>query len=439
MADDVRQNYDVAAALADAEARFAEANPKSGAAYAAACAGLPGGNTRTVLFYPPFPLMLSRGDDCRLTDLDGHEYVDFQVEQTAGIYGHSEPKILNAIRDALDEGITLGGPTVREARLADLMQARFPAVELARFTNSGTEANLLALATARAVTGREKLIGFRGSYHGSVVSFGPYGSMLNVPFPWNFCRYNDVEGARAEIRRLGDDLAGVIVEPMTGSGGCIAATPEFVAMLREETERVGALLLFDEVMTSRLSPGGLHGLWNVKPDLVSFGKYLGGGLTFGAFGGARRIMERFDPRRPDALSHAGTFNNNVLTLSAAIAGLEQVFTVEAAERLNADGDALRKRLGDVLRSHEIAGQVTGIGSMMMVHLTDEELSSPEDSAKVSATLRGLLHLALIERGFYVARRNMIVLSMPMGAAEFDGLVDAFDDAIRHYKDVLPRA
>ncbi|MEQ9125245.1 MAG: aminotransferase class III-fold pyridoxal phosphate-dependent enzyme [Alphaproteobacteria bacterium] len=106
---------------------------------------------------------------------------------------------------------------------------------------------------------------------------------------------------------------------MTGSGGCIPATPEFVAMLREETEKAGALLIFDEVMTSRLSPGGLHGLWGVKPDLVSFGKYLGGGLTFGAFGGDRRIMERFDPRRPDALSPAGTFNNNVLTLSAAIA------------------------------------------------------------------------------------------------------------------------
>lgn len=439
MADDVRQNYDAAAALADAQTRFADANPKSGEAYAAACRGLPGGNTRTVLFYPPYPLMLTRGEGCRLTDLDGHEYVDFQVEQTAGIYGHSEPRILDAIRSALSDGITLGGPTVREARLADLFTARFPAVDLVRFTNSGTEANLLALSSARAFTGRQKLIGFKGSYHGSVVSFGPYGDKLNVPFPWTFCRYNDLEGTRKQIRAMADELAAVIIEPMTGSGGCIPATPEFVAMLREETEKAGALLIFDEVMTSRLSPGGLHGLWGVKPDLVSFGKYLGGGLTFGAFGGDRRIMERFDPRRPDALSHAGTFNNNVLTLSAAIAGLENVFTAEAAERLNADGDRLRARLQGVLDAEGVVGKVTGVGSMMMLHLTGEPLTGPEDTNAVPTDLRSLIHLALIERGYYVARRNMIVLSLPMGEAEFDGLVGAFEDSIRQYRDVMPRA
>ena len=439
MPDDVRQNYDVAAALAEAESRFAAANPKSGAAYAEACVSMPGGNTRTVLFYPPYPLMLARGEGCRLYDIDGHEYVDFQVEQTAGIYGHSEPIILNAIRDALSEGITLGGPTEREARLANLFQQRFPAIDLVRFTNSGTEANLLALSTARVVTGREKLIGFRGSYHGSVASFGAYGNSLNVPFPWTFCRYNDIDGVRATIREMASELAAVILEPMTGSGGCIPASPEFIAMLREETEKAGSYLIFDEVMTSRLSPGGLHGAWDVKPDLVTFGKYLGGGLTFGAFGGRADIMERFDPRRPDALAHAGTFNNNVLTLSAAIAGLEQVYTPDVAARLNASGDKLRQRLGGVLTDHGIAGQVTGIGSMMMIHLTSETLTGPEDSAKVSGDLRGLIHLAMIERGYYMARRNMIVLSLPMTDKETDGLVAAFEDAVVQYKDVLPQA
>ena len=438
MPEDVRQNYDADAALADAEARFADANPKSGEAYAAACKGMPGGNTRTVLFYPPYPVMLAKGEGCRLIDIDGHEYVDFQVEQTAGIYGHSEPRILNAVRAAMDEGITLGGPTTREAKLADLFCARFPAVELVRFTNSGTEANLLALATARAVTGREKLIGFQGSYHGSVASFGPYGNKLNVPFPWTFCRYNDVEGVRATIRAMAADLAAIILEPMTGSGGCIPATAEFITMLREETEKAGALLIFDEVMTSRLSPSGLHGAWNVKPDLVTFGKYLGGGLTFGAFGGAEKIMARFDPRRPDALAHAGTFNNNVMTLSAAIAGLEHVYTPEAVNKLNADGDALRGRLNGVLKDAGVAGQVTGIGSMMMVHMTPESLTSPEDSGKVPNVLRGLMHLALMERGYYVARRNMIVLSLPMTGAEIDGLVAAFKDAVDQHASVLPR-
>ena len=216
------------------------------------------------------------------------------------------------------------------------------------------------------------------------------------------------------------------------------STPEFIAMLREETEKTGALLIFDEVMTSRLSPGGLHGAWNVKPDLVTFGKYLGGGLTFGAFGGTEKVMARFDPRRPDALAHAGTFNNNVPTLSAAIAGLEQVYTPEAANALNAAGDALRGRLNGVLKDAGVAGQVTGIGSMMMVHMTPEALTSPEDSGKVANALRGLMHLALMERGYYVARRNMIVLSLPMTSAETDGLVAAFKDAVDQHASVLPR-
>lgn len=210
-------------------------------------------------------------------------------------------------------------------------------------------------------------------------------------------------------------------------------------MIREETERAGALMLMDEVMTSRLSPGGLHGLWGAKPDLVSFGKYLGGGLTFGAFGGRADIMDRFDPSKPGAFAHAGTFNNNVLSLSAAIAGLGQVYTPEAAARLNGDGEKLRGRLNDALKEAGVAGQVTGIGSMMMVHLTDKPLTGPTDADQVSSTLRGLIHLGLIERGYYIARRNMIVLSLPMGAAEIDGLVAAFEDVLDTYKNVLPEA
>ncbi|MCB1744691.1 MAG: aminotransferase class III-fold pyridoxal phosphate-dependent enzyme, partial [Gammaproteobacteria bacterium] len=346
-------------------------------------------------------------------------------------------KIVAAVKEALDNGIVLGGHNETEAKLAQAIVDRWPSVERVRFTNSGTEANLLALSTARAITGRDKVMGFAGSYHGSVISFGAYGRGLNVPFDWTLGTYNDVQGTRETIRAMARDLAAVVVEPMTGSGGCIPATPAFIAMLREETERAGSLLLFDEVMTSRLSPGGLHGLWNVQPDLVSFGKYLGGGLTFGAFGGARRVMERFDPRRPDALAHAGTFNNNVLSLSAAIVGLEQVYTPEAALRLNASGDALRERLNQALERQGIAGRVTGIGSMMMVHLTDGPLNGPTDSDQVSKALRGLMHLALIERGIYIARRNMIVLSLPMGEAELDTLTAAFEDVLHSFRDVLP--
>lgn len=422
-----RRNFDLSSALTEAEDRFRTANPESEAAYHAASRSMPGGNTRTVLFYPPYPLTLAGGDGCHVTDIDGHRYTDFVTEQTAGLYGHSDPRIQAAVRAALDRGITLGGPTPAEAELADMLTQRFPALDLVRFTNSGTEANLLALQTARAVTGKQDILAFEGSYHGSVMSFGAYGRELNVPLPWVMATYNNVDGTAEMIRACQHRLAAVIIEPMTGSGGCIPATPEFLAMLRELTAEFGIMLIFDEVMTSRLGPSGYQGVSGITPDMMTMGKYLGGGLTFGAFGGRADIMSRFDPASVNHLSHAGTFNNNVLTLAAATVGLSEIFTEDAARTMNEAGNTLRGRLNERLGHHGIKGQVTGYGSMMMLHLTDERLSSPADSGKVPAAARGLFHLGMIERGYYVARRNMMVLSLPMGEAEFDGLVDAVDD------------
>jgi glutamate-1-semialdehyde 2,1-aminomutase len=424
---DHRRNFELADALNEAEERFRAANPESEAAYLAAAKSMPGGNTRTVLFYPPYPLTLSGGDGCYVTDIDGHRYVDFVTEQTAGLYGHSEPKIQAAVRSALDRGITLGGPTAGEAVLANMLTERFPALDLVRFTNSGTEANLLALQTARAVTGRDEVMAFEGSYHGSVLSFGPYGRNMNIPLPWVMATYNDIDDTAAMIRERQNTLAAIIIEPMTGSGGCIPARPEFLKMLREISDELGIILVFDEVMSSRLGPAGYQGISGVTPDMMTMGKYLGGGLTFGAFGGRRDIMEHFNPETPGHLSHAGTFNNNVLTVAAATVGLSEVFTAAEAHRMNDAGNDLRHRLNERLGHHGIAGQVTGYGSMMMLHLSDDPMVSPTDSNKVPAAARGLFHLGMLERGFYVARRNMMVLSLPMGKAELDGLVDAVDD------------
>lgn len=428
-----RQNFDISAALEEAEIRFVAANPNSAAAYENAKRSMPGGNTRTVLFYPPFPLSLAGGDGCYVTDVDGHRYTDFVTEQTASLYGHSEPRIQAAVKQALDNGITLGGPTGREAELADLVTARFPALDMVRFTNSGTEANLLALLTARAVTGKPEVLVFNGSYHGSILSFGPYGRDLNAPFPWVMGEYNQVDATAELIRAKKDTLAAVILEPMTGSGGCIPATPEFLAMLRQVTAECGIILIFDEVMTSRLGPNGYQGVCGVTPDMMSLGKYVGGGLTFGAFGGKAEIMQRYDPSQPGHLSHAGTFNNNVLTMAAAVTGLREIYTAERATALNESGNRLRARLNESLSRHGIAGQVTGYGSMMMLHLSSAPMNSPVDSGQVSADARGLFHLGMIERGYYVARRNMMVLSLPMGDAELDGLVGAADDWFGQYK------
>ncbi len=427
-----RTNFDLAAALEDAESRFADANPTSAGLYEQACRAMPGGNTRTVLYYPPFPLSLARGDGCYVEDADGHRYADFVVEQTAGLYGHSEAAIQRAISSALAQGITLGGPTAREGRLAELICDRFPSLDMVRFTNSGTEANLLALSAARAVTGRAKVLAFDGSYHGSVLSFGAYGNTLNIPFDWVMARYNDMEGTREVIEANRDDLAAIIIEPMTGSGGCIPAEPAFLQMLRDAADEHGILLHFDEVMTSRLGPGGLQKVHGITPDMTSFGKYLGGGLTFGAFGGKAEVMSRFDPREAGHLGHAGTFNNNVLTMQAAIAGLTEVFTEKAAEEINAQGDLLRHRLNNAAETRNLPVQVTGCGSMMMFHPTDADLTAPTDTNAAPPEARALFHLEMMARAHYVSRRGMMVLSLPMGPAEFDALTAAFEDILDTY-------
>lgn len=439
MSDLERRNFDLAAALEEAETRFRKANPKSEVAHQTAARSMPGGNTRTVLFYPPYPVALTGGEGCYVRDVDGHRYTDFVTEQTAGLYGHSDPRIQAAVRDALERGITLGGPTEAEAVLANLLVDRFPALELVRFTNSGTEANILAMQTARAVAGKDEILVFDGCYHGSVLSFGPYGRELNIPMPWVMGAYNDVDATAALIRARADHLAAVVVEPMTGSGGCIPASPEFLMMLRELTAELGIILIFDEVMTSRLGPNGYQGVCGITPDMMSMGKYVGGGLTFGAFGGQASIMQRFDPSAPNHLSHAGTFNNNVLTMAAAITGLSEIFTPEAAQTMNNAGNDLRARLNASLERHNIVGQVTGYGSMMMLHLSDAPMNGPTDTGKVPAAARGLFHLGMMERGYYVARRNMMVLSLPMGETELGGLADAFDDWCKSHVGLLARA
>ncbi|MBM3492250.1 MAG: aspartate aminotransferase family protein [Alphaproteobacteria bacterium] len=427
MATTLAANVDLKSAIAEAEARFAEANPISRQAYNAATSVMPGGNTRTVLFYPPFPLAVAKGHGVRVTDADGHDYLDVVGEFTAGLYGHSHPVIMAAIRRALDDGIVLGGHNLVEAKLADAVCARFPSIERVRFTNSGTEANLMALTAARAFTGRDTILAMQGGYHGAVFYFANPASPINAPFPFVFGGYNDAEGCRQLIRQHADRLAAVILEPMFGSAGCIRAEPEFLKMLREETRKVGALLIFDEVMTSRLTPGGLQTDVGVTPDLTSLGKYIGGGLSFGAFGGRTDIMDQFDPRRPDALPHAGTFNNNILTMSAGLAGLTQVYTKEAALALNARGEALRGRLNALAAKHALPVQFTGFGSMLAIHFRAGAVRSFADAQAGRNELKPLLQLDLFQRELYSGRRGMYVLSLPMTEADMDTIVEAFEE------------
>ncbi len=432
MSETSLRNTNIDAALNEAKEAYVTSAPRSLARYVEATTVMPGGNTRTVLHYAPFPLAMARAAGCRLWDADGREFIDFLGEYTAGLYGHAHPAIRAALDRALDDGISFGASNMTEARFARAVCERF-GLQRVRFTNSGTEANLLAISLGRIFTRRKQVLVFDGGYHGAVFGFAGGGSPVNVPFQYVVAPYNDIERTRALIT---EDLALVILEPMIGSGGCIAASAEFLAMLRQETARVGALLILDEVMTSRLAPGGLQSVVGVKPDLTTFGKYIGGGMSFGAFGGRAEIMDLFDPRRADALPHAGTFNNNVLTMTAGLAGLTDVYTAEAAEALNRRGDALRERLNTLCQAAAAPMQFTGIGSMLAVHMMRGPVTDPTAAAKANPKLKELFFFDMLAHGIWLARRGMMTLSLPVGDAECDALAAAVEEFLSARRSLL---
>ncbi|KAM0717452.1 hypothetical protein Q7P37_007304 [Cladosporium fusiforme] len=431
-------------AYAAAEKSYTTRNPSSHTIYQSAIDCLPGGNTRTVLFYAPFPLTVTKAHGSRLEDADGHSYIDFLGEYTAGLYGHSEPLIVNAIKSAVDRGLSFGSQHADEVRLAEAIKARFaPTIDLLRFTNSGTEATLMALAAAKAYTGREKILVFSGGYHGGAFSFkGGLSSPVNAPHEYLIARYNSLESVRELVERAENrnDLAAIIVEPMIGSGGGIPGDKAFLEGLRAVANERGAVLIFDEVMTSRMYGGSgvqSHVAPECKPDLMTLGKWIGGGMSFGAFGGRSEIMDLFDPRRKDSLAHAGTFNNNVLTMAAGLVGMEEVFSPARAQELHSRGDEMRMRLQRICEGSLM--KWTGLGSIMNVTFTTTPVKSikcPEDFGKPVTELGDLLHLFLLERGYYMARRGFLALSLVLTDENIAGFVSAIEEFLQQYRSLV---
>lgn len=431
------RNLTAGAALAEARERYARAHPRSAAAHDAARAVMPGGNTRSVLHFDPFPLTLAQGTGAEVRDLDGNAYCDFVGEFSAGLYGHTDPRIRAAIVEALDGGIVMAAPTGTEAALAEVLSRRFPSLELLRFCNSGTEANILAIVTARAFSGRSKVMVFREAYHGGVLTFAGGGGPMNVPFEYVLADFNDADGAAELICEHGPDLAAVIVEPILGAAGNIPGEASFLKALRRQTQACGALLIFDEVKTSRCGAHGVQGLSGITPDLTTLGKYIGGGLPTGVFGGRRDIMQLYDPDNARALRHAGTFNNNVCSMAAGLAGLTEVFTEARAESFLAETEAFRCELNAGLEAQDLPMRFVGLGSMFTMHFANGPVTTPKSVPAISRTLAQLFHLECLARGVLVASRGDVFVSLAAEGrhrdrfrAAVNGFVDAHGDLVR---------
>jgi glutamate-1-semialdehyde 2,1-aminomutase len=413
------------AALVEARQRYADANPVSATWARRAADVLPGGNTRSVLHFDPFPFRVASADGQHLVDVDGHRYVDLLGNYTAGLLGHSPAPVRAAAHEAIDGGWALGAVHPNEVRLAELIAGRFAAIEQVRFTNSGTEANLMALAVATNHTGRTGVLVFDGGYHGGVLTFAGHRD-VNVPHDWIVSTYNDIGAVDSVFAAQGDSIAAVLVEPLQGSAGCLPADPAFLRSLRRHCDDSGAVLIFDEVMTSRLAPGGMQEALGITPDLTTLGKYLAGGFTFGAFGGRRRLMAAFDASAGGRLGHAGTFNNNVVSMAAGVATLTEVLTPEVLAATNGRGERLRSRLNATFTHHGVPMCATGSGSLMNLHGTAGPVTSIDDLRSADDRWKELLFFAALDAGFYVARRGFIALSIEITDDDVDAFAEFVD-------------
>jgi glutamate-1-semialdehyde 2,1-aminomutase len=266
---------------------------------------------------------------------------------------------------------------------------------------------------------------FDGGYHGGVLTFAGHRE-VNVPHDWVVSTYNDIAAVDAAFAEQGDSIAAVLVEPLQGSAGCVPADPAFLQALRRHCDDAGALLIFDEVMTSRLAPGGMQAALGISPDLTTLGKYLAGGFTFGAFGGRRDVMAAFDATAGGRLGHAGTFNNNVVSMAAGVATLTEVLTPEVLAATNARGDRLRSELNSTFTRHGVSMCVTGAGSLMNLHGTAGPVHSVDDLRTADDRLKELLFFDALDAGFYIARRGFIALSIEITDDDVAAFVDFVD-------------
>lgn len=420
---------------------------------------MPGGDTRTTAHYLPYPVFMNRGEGCHIYDVEGHEYVDFMNNFTTLILGHAHPKVVAAVTEQVRIGTAYAAPTESQVQLARMICERVPSVEQLRFCSCGSEATMLAIRAVRAFTGKQKVMKIEGGYNGnhdigeiSLVPIPTEAGPIDAPItlqpdkgvPLNSVAgvyvtpFNEPEITEKLIRKHKDEICALIMEPMLGSLGMIAPKPAYLKEIRRITKENDVLLIFDEVITLRLSRGGMQEMFGVRPDLTAMGKIIGGGLPIGAFGGRREIMQLFNPEIPNFMMHASTFSGNPLSMAAGIATLGEL-TPEVYVRLNAAGDSLRKGFNTAFEEVGIRGQASGLGSLVNLHLTDRPLNNARDTVTgffEAGPIPMHLHLCMLQHGIFPASRQMYCISTPMTQKEVDKAVNALAESLQELKPVL---
>lgn len=379
---------------------YADRTTRSRQLHHSYCAVMPAGQTRSIVYFDPYPVVLAEGDGPVVRDVDGNEYLDVLNNYTSLVHGHRFPAITHAVGQALEIGTVFPAPHRSQLDLAELLQQRYPAAERIRFTNSGSEATALALRIARAATGRRSVVAFTGGYHGSVPELADGGpELVRIP-------YNDAAAAEDVVD---SSVAAVVAEPFLGSGGVVPADPGFLERVSARSAAVGALFILDEVQSLRNHVHGVHGALGLSPDLVTVGKIVGGGFPVGAVLGREALIGLTDPRHPAALAHSGTFNGNVVTTAAGAASL-RALDEPAITLLNARAASLAAGIEAAAVECGVAASVTRAGSIMQVHLRPGCPRAAVDLGPEERRALAALHLALLVEGVYAAPRGMLNLS-----------------------------
>lgn len=410
---------------------------------------LPSGSSRTSVFYAPYPCYARRALGSKIVDVDGNERVDYCYNFTSLILGHQHPAVMKAVADQMERGTVFGAPTELELRHADMIKERIPSLEKVRYAVTGTEACMFAIRLARAYTRRKKVAKFEGGYHGTsdLASVSVHSDLTDigkndldlVPMSETagispgtlentvILPFNNFDDTEAIVRKNRQDLACIIVEPVMRG---IPPAPGFLQSIRELTQDLDIVLIFDEVLTGfRISTGGAQEKYCVRPDLTTMGKVIGGGFPVGAVGGKEEIMSLMAHQNTEFLTysgpkvpHAGTFNAHPITLAAGIATLNEL-TSESYAKLDQTGQDIRKGFAAIMSDLGVKAQVTGVGSCFDVNFTDKAIIDYR-SAHGDQLLRRCLDLDLLNRGVFLPPQHFGCTSVATSHEDIEATLDA---------------
>lgn len=410
---------------------------------------MPGGNSRLTVFQAPYPPYAVRGQGSLLIDAEGQERFDFINNYTSLLHGHADPDIAEAVIDQLQLGTAFALPTAQEIDLASVLVDRYPAIEQVRFTNSGSEAVMMAIKAARAFTGKPMMISFEGSYHGSYdaaeASLPPNANALEAdPQPFAYSAgtprgvldnvivlpFNDTAAFEAAIASHKDLIGAVLVDPMPLRIGMVPATEEFFTRIRELTREHGIVMIVDEVVNLRVAYQGMQSLYGVQADLTTMAKIIGGGFPIGAVGGSAEVMSVFDPTGSPRAPHGGTFNANPVSMVAGATAMRKL-TEPLLDQMNELGEALRYGLRKVFAAADVPAQITGMGSLFSIHFHDRPLSNYRSGVPTRAeqALATAFYAELLNNGIFMSSTLAGALSTPMTDVEITAFLVAAERSL----------